>query len=302
MIMISAFLMAMIDGLVISDAGLRLRGNPLTANANFYLSSSRREFLEKVSATFSKHGITGKIREVSPGRKMLDLGYGNNWRYETQCLPFFTSLYKKWYKNNVKIVPEFKTLEPVMLAYWLAGDGSNQLDSHHKRSRRIIFCTECFTEKEQNYLVQKFEDIGIYAHTQPIRCNKNGDDQFRIIISRAVDVNIFIDKVEPFVPLEFRYKIARPTVLRINEQHFTKKRTPEEKKARKAEYERERYKRNRESILAQQKEYYGDNREEIRERREPYVEEYNNRPEVKERSAKWKAQDYQRKKHGEQEK
>ena len=74
------------------------------------------------------------------------------------------------------------------------------------------------------------------------------------------------------------------------------------KKERKAVYERERYKKNKKRILKQQQQYYEDHHDEIRSRREPYVEEYNNRPEVKERSTKCSALDYQRKKHRGQEK
>ena len=283
----SPFLESMIDGLLISDAGLRLRyqsevGNTFykahskpTPNANFYLSSSRREFLEKVSEIFFMHGIRGKIRESSPGRKMRDLGYSHAWKYETQCLPFFTNLYQKWYSNRVKIIPKIVTLEPAMLAYWLIGDGSNQLDNRGGRSRRIIFCTECFSIEDQNYLVHKFREIGIYAHTEKTRCNKKGEDQFRIIISRAVDVNIFIDKVEFFVPPEFQYKVARPTVLRIRKQYFTKKKSDAQKKEEKAERERKRYQRKRDEILKKQAEYYVKNKTEIRKNRSEYVNYYN---------------------------
>ena len=48
-----------------------------------------------------------------------------------------------------------------------------------------------------------------------------------------------------------------------------------DKKARKAEYERERYQRNKEKILEQQAKYYAENKDKIRETRQPYVEEYN---------------------------
>ena len=60
------------------------------------------------------------------------------------------------------------------------------------------------------------------------------------------------------------------------------------KKERKAEYERERYKKNKKKILAQQKEYYEDNHDEIRSRREPYVEEYNKAHSVKHGDQRYK--------------
>ena len=53
------------------------------------------------------------------------------------------------------------------------------------------------------------------------------------------------------------------------------------KKKRKAIYERERYKKNKKRILKQQQQYYEDHHDEIRSRREPYVEEYNKAHSVK---------------------
>jgi hypothetical protein len=151
-----------------------------------------------------------------------------------------------------------------MLAYWLMGDGSN---SAYGNSIRITLCTDSFDLQSQKHLVQKFRKIGIYAHIEKTKCNKNGNQQYRIIISRAADVIILINKVEQFVLPEFKYKISKPTLVRPSAQYFTKKKTEEEKKLHKAEYERERYKRNQRKILAQQAEYYDENRDEIKQRR-----------------------------------
>ena len=50
-----------------------------------------------------------------------------------------------------------------------------------------------------------------------------------------------------------------------------------DKKADKAEYERERYQRNRKKVLKQQADYYKENKTDIRERREDYWKSYNKR-------------------------
>ena len=259
--------MQMLDGLLISDAGLRLRGDPRTNNANFYLSSTKLGFLQGVSNIFALHGIHGRIYQTSPGRKMRDLGYADFWRYETKSLSFFTSLYNKWYNNKRKVVPRIATLGPVMLAYWLSGDGSNQLDSHQGKSRRLIFCTECFTIREQLFLIQKLKAVGVYAHLEKTRPNKKGQNQFRIIISRAIDVHIFISKVEPHVPAEFAYKVERPRVMRIREQYFTNRMPEEVKKQHKSNYARIRYRKKKIEILNKQSRYYQLNKDDIRKRR-----------------------------------
>jgi len=61
----------------------------------------------------------------------------------------------------------------------------------------------------------------------------------------------------------------------------------EEKKAKKAAYERERYQRNRATILKQQKGYYDNNQQEIRDRRQAYQDEYNSRATTKESKDQW---------------
>ena len=61
----------------------------------------------------------------------------------------------------------------------------------------------------------------------------------------------------------------------------------EEKKAKKAAYERERYQRNREAILKQQKGYYDDNQKGIRDRRQAYQDDYNSRATTKDNKDQW---------------
>ena len=67
------------------------------------------------------------------------------------------------------------------------------------------------------------------------------------------------------------------------------KKTADAKKAKKAAYERERYKRNKKKILAQQAHYYSENKEQIRGRRKSYVDEYNKAHSVRFGDAKFRA-------------
>ena len=61
----------------------------------------------------------------------------------------------------------------------------------------------------------------------------------------------------------------------------------EDKKAKKAAYERERYQRNREAILKQQKGYYDNNQQGIRDKRQAYQDDYNSRATTKESKEQW---------------
>ena len=62
-------------------------------------------------------------------------------------------------------------------------------------------------------------------------------------------------------------KYSMPAFLFRLTQYMRFRLNKEEKKLHKAEYERERYKRNQRKILAQQAEYYDENRDEIKQRR-----------------------------------
>ena len=60
----------------------------------------------------------------------------------------------------------------------------------------------------------------------------------------------------------------------------------ESARERKKRLDRERYQANRRAILRKQAEYYKNNRSEIIERRKPYRDEYNARPDVVAKRAK----------------
>ena len=66
-------------------------------------------------------------------------------------LPYFTNLYKQWYqrigKTIVKVIPIDKTLTPLAIAYWVAGDGT-----FDKSRSKVILCTDNFTKEEYELL------------------------------------------------------------------------------------------------------------------------------------------------------
>lgn len=99
------------------------------------------------------------------------------YAFQTLTLPFFTELFKKWYKNvdgrNIKILPSdiFDLFTPLCFAYLIMGDGS--WDSS---GSRITLHLNNFTISEikiiQNILLTKF---GISSstvqtkHSDPLR-------------------------------------------------------------------------------------------------------------------------------------
>ena len=111
-----------------------------------------------------------------------------------------------------------------MLAFWIIGDGHNQL-MQNNRSRRIILCTDSFTRNDQQYLINKFSKINIHSHLEKVRVGKSGVQQYRIVISIARDVNDIIEKITPIIIpayLEFSYKLEHSIVTRTRfTRHMT---------------------------------------------------------------------------------
>lgn len=222
MLVVSAYLLELIYGLLISDAGIRKRHE--NGNGQFYLTTKHRSFAEKICNVFKMHGIDGNVRQHNPGKQMLKLGYTNQWRYESVHTTFFTTLYRKWYVDGTKIVPKIKTITSTMLAFWIIGDGHNQ-PMQNNQSRRIILCTDSFTRNDQQYLIKKFSKINIHSHLEKVRIGKSGVQQYRIVISIARDVNNIIEKITPIIIpayLEFSYKLEHSIVTRTRfTRHMT---------------------------------------------------------------------------------
>ena len=129
----SPYLQEMIDGLVLTDASLRLRNT--NGNATFSITSKHKSFCDKISNTFLMHGITGIVRQHDPGKEMKQAGH-TSWRFESHVAgSFLTDLYHKWYQNNIKHIPNALNLTPVVLAFCFMGDGSNTSYKYKKRGQ-----------------------------------------------------------------------------------------------------------------------------------------------------------------------
>lgn len=88
--------------------------------------------------------------------------------FQIRAFPCFTFLYKKFYKNNIKIVPLdiFRDLTPLPLTYWIMGDGT----SIGNFQRRLNICTDSYTLTEvillMNVLMIKYNlDCRLVEHS-----------------------------------------------------------------------------------------------------------------------------------------
>lgn len=89
--------------------------------------------------------------------------------FNTKRCSVFTKLRKKWYPENFKIVPEDVELTWKTIAVWYCDDGSNILGKRCTR-RHGILCTNNFSEKDTEVLVDKLQEKNIKCHVFFDKC------------------------------------------------------------------------------------------------------------------------------------
>ena len=138
------------------------------------------------------------------------------YSFQTLSLPFFTSLYKDWYKSisnkNIKMLPlNLDSLfTPLAFAFLIMGDGSwdNSTSSSSSRGRgRIILHLNNFTKLEvnriQSILLSKFE---IYSYL--VKTPHSDKDRGYILKIPARNVNKVRELVSDHIYPTLKYKIG----------------------------------------------------------------------------------------------
>lgn len=144
---------SIIDGIVFGDGSIGANHN--TGVARVSIGGSHKEFISycrkllmpylPYEPSFSKEERNGK----------------GIWSTATKYHPDLYDLYKRWYPNGAKIIPEDINLDKMTLLLWYLGDGSlSQKDETNARS--LYFAANCFSKESiEKILIPKFLDIGI---------------------------------------------------------------------------------------------------------------------------------------------
>jgi len=165
-----------LDGLIISDGHLRKSSNKAkNYRMDFTFKASVLTFINWLKFTVLADYCTN--HPITPQPKENPTQY---W-FCTKSLPFFTTLYPKWYSVNpnsgkpVKVVPEYlkDTLSGVTLAFWIMGDGYWDNDA-----QTVLLCTESFTEAEINFLIKILKE-----RLDLVATKKKRGDNYRIRLS-----------------------------------------------------------------------------------------------------------------------
>lgn len=164
-------------------------------NCLFGYTSKSKQHVEFVCNDFIKYSIQNGIVYSSIFDKRTNSTY-NRYSFRTQANIAFTKLYKEWYHNGVKIIPENLVLTPLICLIWYIGDGCL---SNLRDSQELVLATNCFSKENQEQILlpqlQNFE-------AKLRHCTK---EQYRIIIPRRKIQN-FLNYIGECPFADYQYK------------------------------------------------------------------------------------------------
>lgn len=132
------------------------------------------------------------------------------YRTLTPALPTFKQLRALWYPSGVKTIPAvIASITPQILAFWYLGDG--YYDNHY---RRVFFCTEGFTQQENNRLA-KILSSNFNLHSARVT-TKN-----QISLSWQ-DTLLYLPLISEYIMPSMRYKLGplEDTYKTYNPHHY----------------------------------------------------------------------------------
>lgn len=182
------------------------RGN-FQSRLGMHHSDTQFEYLNYKISLLPSLDWGNKLRKQSvKGLKFRGRCSGNktytSYTYRTFSNKMFTELRKKWYPNNVKIVPNDLILTPLMLAIWFQDDGSST-------KYQVYFCTNSFSKEDCMFLVSKLEDLNIKSRVLTTKRNEH------LIYLNAESILDFIIMIDKYVCPTMKYKLKKLDKWRI---------------------------------------------------------------------------------------
>jgi len=116
------------------------------------------------------------------------------YRFTTRSLPELTTLYNRFYENNIKIIPKDLKIEPLSLAIWFMDDGC-------KSYRAIYLNTQKFDFKSQVQLIRFLKE------QFKIKASLNKDKIYYRLRIAVESMQRFKSIIRPYVLPQFRYKL-----------------------------------------------------------------------------------------------
>lgn len=178
---------SLIIGTILGDGYLRIIPGRKNAILEINHSFKAKDYVDW------KYFILKNVTVSSPKKRMTNKGR-IAYRFYTKQLPELTDLYKIFYKDNKKIVPNNLVLNSIILSVWYMDDGSKCGDSN------FYLNTQQYSIDDQNILLMKLKGIGIDA-----KLNKDKIYQRIRFLSKSIPrmKELIEDKIIPTM----KYKI-----------------------------------------------------------------------------------------------
>lgn len=184
---LSQIQISVIIGSLLGDGYLRIVPGRRNAFLEVNHSFSQKEYVDW------KYSILKDITVSAPKKRVID-NVRIAYRFYTKQHPEITRLYKIFYKNGKKIIPNNIHLTPLSLAVWFMDDGSKC------RTSDVYLNTQQFDPSDQRKLIDILKEFDLEARLNKdkiytrIRFIKSSLPEFRKLIS-------------PFITTSMKYKI-----------------------------------------------------------------------------------------------
>lgn len=178
---------SIIVGSILGDGYLRIV--PGRRNALFEINSSikEREYVDWKYQVLKRIVITLPRQRKGRGKRIA-------YRFSTQQHPDLTEIYKRFYRNGRKVIPEFK-LNPLILAVWFMDDGSKSYKTYYLNTQGL------------DYLFQK-RLIKILKDQYKIEGSLNRDRKYYRIRIKTKSAPRLKKIIGPYVVPRMRYKLG----------------------------------------------------------------------------------------------
>lgn len=154
-IILNSFQKEVIQGALLGDGSLTSGRK----NSSFVYISKVKEHVQFVCHSLEDYAIPSCFYSESDVYDYRTNKKYHKTTFKTQANITFTQLRDKWYKNNIKHIPNDLKLTSTNCLIWYLGDGSLTKYST-KSSQRIYFATNSFMEEEiQDILIPQLKDF-----------------------------------------------------------------------------------------------------------------------------------------------
>ncbi len=175
---------ALIVGCLLGDGAMRCKTHALLEINH---SVDQREYVE-----WKYHELKGLVATPPKARRS---GWRRvAYRFTTRSLPALTPLYKRFYPDGQKQVPDDLILKPFSMAVWLMDDGA-------KSYRAVYFNTQKYDRFSQERLIE------MLWRQHAIRARLNRDKQYWRLRIAVDSVERLKRLVQPHLLSMFDYKL-----------------------------------------------------------------------------------------------